>query len=114
MITMFETHTLLQKLVSGNPMTKKELQLDRIRMELEDIRGEIEKLKKKSADSDSSRSGRFDRYLDTLNAKRIEVRECLDATETEGEEPWDQIHQGLREAQQRLAIAKLAARSRFH
>ena len=95
-------------------MTAMDLQVDRIRTELDDLREEIDKLKERSAEADSSRTGRFDRYLDTLDAKRTEVRESLDTMEEQGEGPWDHIHQGLHEVQQRLAIAKLAARSRFH
>ena len=111
---MFQTHTLMQMLAFGEPLTMEQLHADRIRTELDDLKLEIEKLKSKSAESDSARNGRFDRYLDTLDAKRIEVRDRLDSTAQAGDDSWDEVRQGLKEAQQRLAIAKLAARSRFH
>lgn len=111
---MLQTHALLRMLALREPMTTEELRADEVRAELDDLKVEIEKLKSKSAESGSSRTGRFDRYLDTLDAQRIEVRERLDAARHPDEDRWEDIRQGLKEAQQRLAIAKLAARSRFH
>lgn len=95
-------------------MTAEQLQLDRMRTELDDLKVEIEKLKARSAAADSVRTERFDRYLDTLDAKRIEVRDGLVSADKPGADGWQEVRQGLDEARQRLAIAKLAARSRFH
>lgn len=111
---MFETHAFLQMLSGSHPMTAEELQIDRMRTELDDLKAEIERLKARSKASDSKRTGRFDRYLDTLDAKRIEVRRGLESVDKAGGDDWREVRQGLDEARQRLAIAKLAARSRFH
>ena len=95
-------------------MNKDQLRRDKIRTELDDIRNEVERLKKRSAEHGSEDTSRFDRYLKTLDKRRNEVVANLDSFKGCGSERWTEIKQGMKEAKERLAIAKMAAKSRFH
>lgn len=91
-----------------------QLHLDKVKSELDQLREEIDSLKAKSDSSGSSRDSRFFRYLERIDDKHETVSERIRALESDGENTWGEIRGELKEAQQRLAIAKLAARSRFH
>ena len=95
-------------------MNQDELRRDKIRTELDDIRAEVERLKMRSAEHGSEDTSRFDRYLNTLDKKRRAVVANLDTFKGSSSERWTDIKQGVKEAKERLAIAKMAAKSRFH
>jgi hypothetical protein len=111
---MFESPQFFEALVMRGPMNQDQLQRDQVRTELDNIRTEVERLKMRSAENGSEDTSRFDRYLDTLDEKREEVAENLDSLKESGAEAWTDIKKGMKEAKQRLAIAKVAAKSRFH
>ena len=74
----------------------------------------LDSLKAKAESYGKSRDSRFFRYLEKIDEKQETVSSRVEAAETSGDAAWGEIRDGLKEAQQRLAIAKLAARSRFH
>jgi len=111
---MFESPHLFDLLTMRGPMSKQQLREERIRNELAEIRAEVDRLKAKSAEYHAGSTARFDRYLDILEQKRTEVRDLLASSGTPDAAANDKISERLNEAKQRLAIAKLAARSRFH
>ena len=95
-------------------MNTGELQQQKIRAELEQLRAELDKLKAQAEESSAEKQIKFDRYLDTLDEKRSEIGEKLEALKDSGDDAIDDIKKGLKEARQRLATAKTAAKSRFH
>ena len=95
-------------------MNTVDLQQQKIRAELEQLRAELDKLKAQADESSAEKQIKFDRYLDTLDEKRNEVGEKLEALKDSGDDAIDDIKEGLKEAWQRLAIAKTAAKIRFH
>ena len=111
---MFEAHAFFNLLTQREPMTMQELHLDKVRSDLDQLREEVDSLKAKSEQHDARRDSRFYRYLERIDEKREAVRERIDALDTTSQNTWGEVRDGLKEAQQRLAIAKLAARSRFH
>ncbi|MDX1498274.1 MAG: hypothetical protein R3176_00145 [Woeseiaceae bacterium] len=85
-----------------------------VRAELRDIGAELDRLKEKSAAAGPETDDRFDRYLDLLEKRCLEVGEKLEAMDAEDDPDLADIQLGLRDARQRLAIARKAARARFH
>lgn len=95
-------------------MRSQELTAAGVRAELEELKAEVGRLRARAAEAGLPATTRFSRYLETLEAKRSEVARRLEAIREAGDDAWDDIESGLTEARQRLAIAKLAAKSRFH
>jgi vacuolar-type H+-ATPase subunit D/Vma8 len=95
-------------------MTIQELQMERIRTELNDLRAEVHRLKTQSAQCDDGSTRKFDEYLEKLEDKRDQLLEHLNGIKESGDDAWTDIAAGLKEARERLAIAKTAAKSRFH
>ena len=111
---MFEAQAFLKLLMQGEPMTMEELHFDKVKSDLDQVREEVDSLKAKAESYGKSRDSRFFRYLEKIDEKQETVSSRVEAAETSGDAAWGEIRDGLKEAQQRLAIAKLAARSRFH
>jgi len=95
-------------------MVTRKLQVDRIRAELDQLGGEIDRLKTKAEQAGADKALRFREYLGTLEKKTKDVVARLDKLENQGADALVDIRNGVREAKQRLAIARQAARARFH
>lgn len=95
-------------------MTERNLTKQKLKGELDEIRAEVKMLKAKAAQTTTEQRIKFDRYLETLEEKRNEVGESLESLKESGDDAVDDIKAGLKEAWQRLAIAKQAAEARFH
>jgi len=93
-------------------MTDSEQQ--KIRTRLTELRLELDKLKAQAAREKADKRVEFDQYLDSLHEKSKEVGAKLDALKDSGGDALDDIRTGLNEAWERLAIAKRAAKARFH
>lgn len=91
-----------------------ELQQKEMRAELAQIRAELEKLRATAEQEEAEQRKKFDRYLETLNQKSDEVSGKLDELKDSSGDALADIKTGMKEAWERLAIAKQAAKARFH
>jgi len=88
--------------------------MDRFRAELEQVRAEIEKLKAQAGKAKASQGIRFNEYLDAIEEKREQTAGRLDDLKNASGQAFDEIRAGIKDARDRLAIARRAAQSRFH
>ena len=86
----------------------------KIQAELTELRAELTKLRALAEKENADQRKKFDRYLDALNEKSEDVSAKLDSLKESGGDAADDIKKGLKEAWERLAIAKQAAKARFH
>ena len=109
---MFETPELFGHLLGNGPMNQRQLQRDQLRTQLEDVGTEIRRLKSKSAENGNDGTSRFDCYLASLEASHLELVDDVDKALEPGANHWSAMVNGFDELNDRLAIAKLAAKSR--
>ena len=95
-------------------MNRTELYEQEIRAELAQIQAELDTLKARAEQESTGQPMKFDEYLATLTEKSEEVGDKLENLKDSGSDAVDDIKTGLKEAWQRLAIAKRAAEARFH
>ncbi len=81
---------------------------------LEMLKADVAKLKARAAKMDAEGRSRFDEYVEELDRKREEISEQLSDLADAGSKAKGDIERGLKEAWDRLAIAKRAAEARFH
>ena len=86
----------------------------KIRVELSALQTEVEALKLQAEEARLDGQDKMKAYIETLDEKRAEVVDRLDDLSDSGGKALDEIKHGLKDAQQRLAIAKKAAKARFH
>ena len=111
---MFETPALFNYLLSNGPMNQRQLQKDQLRTQLHDLGTEIRRLQSKSQENGSDGTSRFDQYLASLEARHIQLVDEVEKGLTPAAGHWSDMVNGCDELNDRLAIAKLAAKSRFH
>lgn len=95
-------------------MTRTELYEQEIRAELAQLQAELDTLKARADQERAGQPMKFEEYLATLTEKSEEVGDKLENLKYSGSDAVDDIKTGLKEAWQRLAIAKRAAKARFH
>ena len=111
---MFESPALFSYLLSNSPMNQRQLERDQLRTELDDLATEIRRLKSKSEENGSDGTSRFDCYLASLEGRHLELVDAVDKVVEPDDNNWSDMVSGFDELNDRLAIAKLAAKSRFH
>lgn len=95
-------------------MNRTELYEQEIRADLAQLRAELDTLKVQAEQEKLERSEKLAGYIETLSEKSEEVGEKLENLKDSGGDAVGDIKNGLKEAWQRLAIAKRAAEARFH
>ena len=95
-------------------MTRTELYEQEIRAELAHLKAELDSLQVEAARKKLEQESKLDDYLKTLADKSEEVGKKLDNLRESGSDAADEIRAGLTEAWERLAIAKNAAKAKFH
>ena len=95
-------------------MTRTELYEQEIRAELAHLKAELDSLHVEAERKKLEQESKLDDYLKTLSNKSEEVGKKLDNLKDSGSDAADEIRAGLTEAWERLAIAKNAAKAKFH
>lgn len=95
-------------------MLSEDPKVRKIKAELDELRAEVDKLKAGAEKQTAESRMRFDQYLSALDRKSNQIGEKLESLRDTSGEAMDDIRLGLRDAMQRLAIAKKAAEARFH
>ncbi len=85
-----------------------------LQADLDVVREALDQLLRKAETAGMSRHRRFLRYLRTIDRMHREVGQLLDQTGESERESVDDAAEGLKEVWARLAIARSAARARFH
>ena len=95
-------------------MTRTELYEEEIRTELGQLKAELDSLQEKIEAQDAGPKEKLDDYIDSLSDKREQVGKKLENLKDASSDAVDEIRSGLTEAWERLAIAKQAAKAKFH
>jgi len=95
-------------------MTRTELYEQEIRAELAQLKAELDSLQVEAERKKLEQESKFDDYLTTLTEKSEEVGKKLENLKDSGSDAAEEIRAGLTEAWERLAIAKNAAKAKFH
>lgn len=95
-------------------MQSNELYKQEVRANLEMLKADVAKLKARSEQIETNQRSRFDQYIEQLEENREAVARKLDELKDSTGKAREDIERGLKEAWDRLAIAKKAAKARFH
>ena len=95
-------------------MTNIEPYKQRVGAELDKIGAEVASLKAMAAEASAQSHDRFAIYVEELDERRQKVADKLDDIDDVSREAVADINDGLKDARQRLMIARKAARARFH
>jgi len=82
--------------------------------ELEKIGAEVARLKALSAEARAETRDKFADFVADLDDRRQQVADRLEKIEDSSLDAYADIRAGLKDARNRLLIAKRAARARFH
>lgn len=94
-------------------MNRTELYAQEIRADLQKLRAEVDELKTLAARQKELDRSKLEEYLDALDSKRKDVATKLELLSDSSGDAYDDIKKGMKDAWQRLAIAKQAAAARF-
>lgn len=95
-------------------MNNYEVYKEKASAELDKIGAEINLLKAKAAEAKAEQRVQLDEYLATLEDKRNKLDDQVSTLKDSSEDAMDDLRRGLKDAWDRLAIAKKAAKARFH
>lgn len=97
-------------------MNFQESATQRMSAELEMVIAGVERLRARAEAWAPGRGGRFGRYLDVLEDRVADVSAALAKLDDPDPDPasFDRIANDVKDAKLRLAIARRAARARFH
>lgn len=95
-------------------MQSQELYKKEVRANLDMLKADVEKLKARAEQIEAKERSRFAQYIDELDENRAAIAQRLDELKEAGGKARDDIERGLKDAWDRLAIAKKAAEARFH
>ena len=95
--------------MQSQDMYKKE-----VRANLDVLKADVAKLKAQAEKVEAEQRSRFFQYIEELDENRETIARKLDELKDAGGKARDDIERGLKEAWDRLAIAKKAAEARFH
>lgn len=95
--------------MESQDMYKKE-----VKANLDILKADVDKLKAQAEKIEAEQRSRFFQYIEELDENRETIARKLDELKDAGGKARDDIERGLKEAWDRLAIAKKAAEARFH
>ena len=95
-------------------MQSQHLFKEEVRANLEMLKADVAELKARACQIEATERSRFARYIHELDENREALVRRVEELEHAGGKARDDIEQGLKEAWDRLAIAKKAAEARFH
>jgi len=95
-------------------MTSIEPYRQKVTAELEKIGSEVRRLQAMAAEASTDGHDRFANFVNEIDDRRRKVADRLDELDDASREALADINEGLKDARQRLMIAKKAAKARFH
>ncbi len=85
----------------------------RLEARMQELDAEVDKLKAQAKMASADQKARYNEYLDALDEKRESMKNKLAGLKDDSEDAFDEIKAGMKDAWQRLAIAKKAAEAQF-
>ena len=95
-------------------MQSQDLFRKEVNANLEMLKADVAKLKARTEQIEADKRSRFAQYVEELDENRASLARQIDELRDAGGKARDDIERGLKEAWDRLAIAKKAAEARFH
>jgi hypothetical protein len=95
-------------------MTQQQQRTQKISAELQDIRVEVQRLRALAEHPRRDDAGRLQRYIAELDDKRRALAGRVRSIDTADRESVKDVMRGIEETRDRLAIAREAAKARFH
>jgi hypothetical protein len=95
-------------------MTTRQVHTEKINAELRDIRAEVQRLRALARRPRDDSQGRLENYIEELDEKRRALAKRVASLDDKDTESVNDVMRGLKEARDRLSIAREAARARFH
>jgi len=95
-------------------MNTQQMHTQKINAELQDIRIEVARLRALAQRPRGAGSGRLESYIEQLDDKRKALASRVASLDGTDKESMNDVMRGLKEAQDRLSIAREAAKARFH
>lgn len=86
---------------------------DKFKAQLDELSAEIDKLKAQAEQVGASQRMKYYEYVDGLDEKRDKIKKQLSELQDASGDALDELKAGMKDAWQRLAIARKAARARF-
>ena len=99
--------------LTGNFAKRTDSRVKRFRIRLDEINEQLDELRSDSQAALPEQETLFDKYIAVLSDKCAEADAELAQLDPESDEDLAQVRQDLEEAQQRLRIARRAAKARF-
>jgi hypothetical protein len=95
-------------------MNKQEAYKEKANAELDKIGAELTRLRAMAAEAKAEQKAKLTGYIDTLEETKEALGGKLESFQDSSGDAMDDIKRGLKDAWDRLAIAKQAAEARFH
>lgn len=95
-------------------MNKQEAYKEKAGAELEMIGAELNRLKAIAEKAKAEQRATLDHYIGSLEQRRQELGDKLESIKDNSADALEDLQHGLREAWDRLDIARKAAKARFH
>lgn len=95
-------------------MNKQEAYKEKVSAELDKIGAEVHRLKAMAAETKAEKQIKLTGYINMLEEKKEALGNQLETLKDSSGDAADDIQRGLKDAWDRLAIAKKAAEARFH
>ncbi len=86
---------------------------DKVQAQFDKLSAEIDKLKAEADEISADQRTKFYDYVETLDEKREQLKDQVDDLREASGAAFEEIESGMKEAWQRVAIAKKAAEARF-
>lgn len=98
---------------SNTATSREEATKDKVEAQFDKLSAEIDKLKAEAEEISADQRMKFYEYIETLDEKRDRLRSRLKDLRQASGSAMDEIEAGMKDAWQRVAIAKKAAEARF-
>ena len=94
-------------------LNRDEATKDKVKAQFDKLSAEVDKLKAEAEEISADQRMKFYDYVETLNEKRDDLKGRVDELSDASDAALDEIQTGMKDAWQRIAIAKKAAEARF-
>lgn len=94
--------------------SKNEAKKDKFKAQFDELSAEIDKLKAEAEKVSADQRKKFYDYVETLDEKRNQLKSRVDELKDASGAAIDELETGMKDAWQRVAIAKQAAEARFN
>lgn len=94
-------------------MSKEKAQKQKLEAQMQELDAELDKLKAQAKEASADQRLKYNQYLEALDEKRQGLKKKFDNLKEDSGDAFDELQAGMKDAWQRLAIAKRAAEARF-